>query len=455
MEITSHISWKRSSSGHFCDSSTLANSNITISTETFSCEYSCQGSVAIASFCIEYSVDDDWTYLEGHQTYIFNVSDINTVTIGTVRGDWVSPFGSWNISTTFSLVTRTDTGEINSTPRVVSFPYLNLLEGHTHIIPLAVIDPDNDKIRCRWALDRECSSVCNGIPGAVLDPDSCTITYRANFETGVKVVAIMLEDFGPCSLLPLSSVAHQFAVNVDSTSGLSCSLPRFISPLHGTCINIPPRTQFTYQLTATSGCSNIAITSIQIIAPIGATENGPWHIFGTYNYYTNVAWTPTADQQNDTHFLCFMAINSENTTSEQSCIKLAAGYHPPTPLIESATPNHQLVYPSNFTLQIMFNDRIQRPLSSAFIEFYKSWELVYQINALSSLEVTFNGPNLTIIPNYVFTEGNIYYINFDRGIVESVKGCHLGNDPIYSQTFWTFEVIKLMPGKQLTVHLNM
>ena len=455
MEITSHISWKRSSSGHFCDSSTLANSNITISTESFRCEYSCQDSVSVAFLCIEYSVDDDWTYLEGHETYIFNVSDINAVTIGTVRNAWISPFGSWNISTTFSLVTRTDTGEINSTPRVVSFPYLNLLEGYSYNIPIAVIDPDNDKIRCRWAVGRECSSVCNSIPGAVLDPDSCTITYRAIYETGVKAAAIMIEDFGSCSFLPLSSVAHQFVMNVFSTSGLSCPLPpQFVSPLNETCINIPPGTQFTNQLIATSGCSSIPITSIKIIAPVGTTQGGLYHLYGTYNYYTNIAWTPTTSQQNDTHFLCVMAVNSENSASEQNCIKLAAGYHPPTPLLESATPNHQLVYPSNITLQIMFDGRIQRPSSSAFIKFYKSWELVYQINASSSSEVTFNGPNLTIVPNYVFTEGNIYFINFDRGIVESIKGCHLGNHPIYSQTFWTFEVIKLTPGKRLTACIS-
>ena len=454
MEITFHTSWRRSSTGHFCDSSTLANSNIIISTETFSCEYSCQGTGAIPSFCIEYSVDDDWTYLEGHKTYTFNVPDINTVTIGTVSNAWVSPFGSWNISTTFSLVTRTDTGEINSTPRVVSFPYLNLLAGHNYNISLPVIDPDNDKIRCRWAIDRECSSVCNSIPGAVLDPDSCTITYRANYGTGLKAAAIMVEDFGSYSFLPLSSVAHQFVVNVVNTSGLSCSSPPWIvSPLHGTCINIPPRTRFTNRLIATSNCSQIPKIYIQIIAPIGTIKNGPY-VFGTYNYYTHVQWTPTASQQNDTHFLCFMAINSENSASEQHCIKLAAGYHPPTPLLESATPNNQLVYPSNITLQIMFHERIQRPSSSAFIKFYKSGKLVYQINALSSLEVTFNGPNLTIVPNYVFTEGNIYYIHFDRGIVESVKGCHLGNNPIYSRTFWTFEVINLIPGKRLTVQLN-
>ena len=420
MEITSHISWRRSSRGRYCDSSTLANSNITISTITFRCEYSCQDSIAVASFCIEYSADDDWTYLEGHVTHIFNVSDINAVTIGTVSGDWILPFGNWNISTTFSLVTRADTGEINSTPRVVSFPYLTLLEGFTYSIPLPVIDPDNDKIRCRWALGRECSNVCNGIPGAILDPNSCNITYTANYGTGVKAVAIMVEDFGPCSFLPLSSVAHQFAVNVVSTSSLSCpSPPLIVFPLHGTCINIPPGTHFANQLVATSGCLNVAITSIQIIAPIGATKNGTWHVFGTNNYYINVTWTPTTSQQNDTHFLCFMAINSENSASEQYCIKLAAGYHSPMPLLESATPNNQLVYPSNITLYIMFDRRIQRPNSTpAFIKFYKSWELVYQINASSSLEVNFNGPSLTIMPNYVFTEGNVYYINFDGGIVE-------------------------------------
>ena len=450
MEITSHISWRRSNI--YCNSSrVINNNNINVTTTDFSCQYSCQDSISIPFFCIEYSVDDNWSYVEGHEIVIFNVSDKNAVTIGTVGCCYLS-FSSWNISTTFSLVIRNDTGEINSTPRVASLPYINLLEGHSYNIPLAVIDPDNDKIRCRWALDRECVGICNRIPGAVLNPESCTITYQAVYETGVKGAAIMVEDFGSCSFLPLSSVAHQFLMNVVSTSSLSCpSPPRIVSPLHGTCFNIPSGTQFADQLVATSGCSNIAITSIQTIAPIGATKNGPYtqYVFGIYNYYINVQWTPTAGQQNDTHFLCFTAVNSENSASEQHCIKLAAGYYPPAPLPESATPNHQLVYPSNITLHITFDRRIQRPNStSAFIKFYKLWELVYQINASSSLEVSFIGPNLTIMPNYKFTEGNLYYINFDGGIVESIEGCHLGNNPMYSQTFWTFEVIKLMPGKR-------
>ena len=168
---------------------------------------------------------------------------------------------------------------------------------------------------------------------------------------------------------------------------------------------------------------------------------------GTNNYYTNISWTPTANQQNDIHIFCYIAVSSEGLTSEQSCTKVAI-YHPPSPLRESATPNHQFVYPSNNNLQIMFDKKIQRPSTPAFIRFYESGEVVYQIDTSSSLEVNFDGPNLTIVPNYIFSEGNTYYVTFDEGVIESVR-CHLGNIPILCETFWTFEVINLKPGKRL------
>ena len=451
MEIIFHTSWRRSNSQTFCDSSTLAaDSNTTVGSRSYSCQYGCQGSVDVSFFCTEYSVENDWLYLEGHETHVFNVSDTNAVTIGIIGTAWVKPYGIWNISTTFSLVPRADTGQINSSPQVVSFPKLQLLEGHDHTISLAVIDPDDDRIQCRWANGRECSSVCNSIPGAVLDPNSCTIRYHANFGIGLKAIAIMIEDFVPSSLLPLSSVAHQFLVEVVNISQLICpSPPRFITPLQGKCINISPSNRYTQQLIATSGCSNVSITSIQIIALTGASKGELQRIPGIDNYYINITWMPTANQQNDTHFLCYIAVSSENLTSEQSCIQLAAGYYPPSPLFESATPYHQFVYPSNNTLQIMFDRKIQRPSTAAFIRFYKSGEVVYQIDTSSSVEVNFNGPNITIVPNYMFTEGSTYDVYFDEGVVESVEGCHLGNDPILCETFWTFEILNLVPGKIL------
>ena len=454
MEITSQISWRRSyssSPNYYCDSNTVIHS-IPIENRRLNCQYGCQGSINLPFLCTEYSVEGDWSCLQGHTTfYHFNVYDINTVTIGTVGGDWIDPYGNWNISTTFSLATRPDTGGINSSPRVTSFPYLYLLEGYYYTIPLAVTDPDNDEVRCRWANGIECSSVCDRIPGAVLDPESCTIRYHANFGTGLKVAAIMIEDFLSCSSVPLSSVAHQFIVKVaDRFQPLCSSPPWFTTSVRGSCINIPPNTTFTSRLRAYSGCFSSPITSIQIIAPVGMSKGGLYRE-STRVYYTNIAWTPTANQQNDTHFLCYMAVSSENLTSEQSCIKLAAGYHPPAPLRESATPNHQLVYPSNNTLQIMFDRKIQHPSTSAFIRFYKSGEVVYQIDTSSSPEVNFDGSNLIIVPNYIFSEGNIYYVNFNRGVVVSVEGCHLGNDPILSDTFWTFEILHLIPGKRLFI----
>ena len=453
MEITSHISLRRSYNRYYCDSSTLANSNTTIVTLILNCQYGCYGSITIPLFCIEYSVEKEWLYLEGSKTQIFNVSDINAVTIGITGGYWVIPYGSSNISTTFSLVPRADTSQLNSSPRVVSFPKLQAVEGHDYTIPLIVIDPDGDTVRCRWAIDSECSSVCNSIPGAVLDPNSCTIRYHANNGIGLKAVAIMIEDFLPSSTVPLSSVAHQFLVEVVNVSQLSClSPPTWFIPMHGACINIDS-TSFETYLFANSGCSHVSIISIQIIAPIGTTKgellNRRIQGQSTDDYFTNITWTLTANQQNDTHILCYIAVSSEGLTSEQSCIKLAVGYHPPSPLRESATPNHQLVYPSNNTLQIMFDRKIQRPSTPAFIRFYRSGEVVYQIDTSSSLEVNFDGPNLTIVPNYIFTKRNIYYVNFDNGTVKSVEGCHLGNNPILDETFWTLEVINLMPGKKL------
>ena len=223
----------------------------------------------------------------------------------------------------------------------------------------------------------------------------------------------------------------------------TCSLlPQFLKPTlpNGACVAVPPGTLFIRQIMATSGCSNVEITSIQVFAPNGISVGELQHVQGTNHYYINIAWMPTANQQNDTHYLCFVAVNSVGLSSEPFCMQLAVGYHPPAPIPESA--NHQLVYPSNNTLHIMFDRNIQRPSTSAFIR-YRLGNEVYLIDALSS-EVTFNESSLSIVSNHTFAEGSGYYITFDRGVVQSVDsiaGCQLVNEPILSNTFWTFEII--------------
>ena len=220
MEISYQISWRRSANGHECTSDNVTNSTLINGEDNIRCQYSCSGTIIspISYVCTDFSVEDDWSFGEYHSTSIFNsASDENTVTIGTVNVNWIKEAGdgNWNVSTTFSLAKRTDTGKINSSPRILPTPPLYLQQGCSYTISLPVSDPDNDIVRCRWAVGTECASICNRFYGAVLDSATCTITYTANNGTGIKVVAIMIEDYAPGSpYRPLSSVALQFLILV-------------------------------------------------------------------------------------------------------------------------------------------------------------------------------------------------------------------------------------------------
>ena len=232
----------------------------------------------------------------------------------------------------------------------------------------------------------------------------------------------------------------------------SCSSPpEFVLPAlpQETCLAVPPGSLFMKQITATSHCSNVTITSIKVFAPIGTIVGDIQHIQGTNHYYVNVAWLPAANQQNDKHLVCVVATSSLGLSSVPLCMQLAVGYYPPSPVSKSAT--HQLVYPSSGTLSIAFDRNIQRPSATAFIKFYKLEEEIYRIDASLSTEITFDGTSLTIVPNYMFSEKYAYNVNFDGGVVQSVNsfvGCQLVNEPISIETFWTFTVIDMTPGKK-------
>ena len=226
MEISYYVSWEQDGISNECNSSTVEDGDILDGSDSIDCLYSCSGVITEMSYnCTCYSAEDNWSFGHNQLTHVFKrTSDVNTVTIGSLGTSWSSKInGSWNISTTFSLVTRRDTGKINSSPRVATAPLIRLQEGCEHTIPLSVSDPDNDTVRCRWAVGRECKGICKKFPGSILDPDSCTIKYFANYGTGVKAVAIMIEDYVSGSKHPLSSVALQFLVSVFSSSQ-PCSL---------------------------------------------------------------------------------------------------------------------------------------------------------------------------------------------------------------------------------------
>ena len=423
MEIYFHISWRRdrSDTGGNCDSNTV-NTGTLIGGNSLTCQYGC--SVTISSlqyFCTEYSVYDNWSFGSNVITYDFSTYSGGLITVGTKSVDWISPIDSaWNVSTTFNLMIRRDNHRINSSPRAVSLP-LRIQSGCHHIIPMAVSDPDGDVVHCRWAVGKECEGICNGIPGAVLNSTTCTITYQANNGTGYKAVAIMVEDFIPGSSQPLSSVAFQFLVLVVSSDQSCNKKPIFLAPTpsSGSCISIPPGGTFTTELRVNSRSSSISITDIYIASPIGTNKGGLQRGRNTRIYYVTIRWTPKVDQQNMTHHFCFMAVNSEGIGSDQSCIELAVAPYP--------TSNSYFITLSDSTIDINFNRQIRPTTVSAFIIIYEysSDVEVYRIDVSSSSEVTFDKPTtMTIRPRYTFTEGSIYYIRLDKGVVWSDVECN-------------------------------
>lgn len=219
MEISYHISWRGS-----CDSNDIASGTLLSSRSNLGCQYGCSDTTIsqMPFVCTCFNTEDYWLFGEHHITHIFNnTSDQNTVTIGTVNGNWISDVGdgSWNVSTTFSLIARNDTGIVNSSPRISSSLPLRLQERCSYTIPLVISDPDNDIIQCRWATEPECGGVCNMFPGATLSSSSCTISYTANDGVGYRVATVMIEDFARESQTgPLSSVALQFLVLIVSSS---------------------------------------------------------------------------------------------------------------------------------------------------------------------------------------------------------------------------------------------
>ena len=458
MEISFHISWRRSYAGGIC----VSNGDNIAGLGNVNCRYGCSGIIRspLSYVCTDFSDSEDWQYGGDSFSYIFPTTVNNVVTIGFVSCCWIYPFHRLNVSTTFSLTIRNDTGQINSSPHAATANAVHLQQGCSHTIPLVVSDPDNDIIQCRWAVGTECLDVCNRFPGAQLNSSSCTITYEADNinttgsgYTGMEyyVAALMIEDFIPGSTQPLSSVALQFLVLVNSSTEPCYQRPEFIDPTlpQGTCYGIQAGETFTTQIIATSNHSLFTIVEIQTVSPSGTNKGPLHHIQDTYSYYVNITWTPTSSQLDQVHPFCYTAVNSVGSASEQTCIQILAEYRSPAPYPGPAVPNQQMVYGFNATFHINFDKDILPPVKNgaAIIKFYEflSDVEVYRIDAASSSEVTFsNATQITVKPNYVFTEKTIYYILFSHGIVQGSEGCRI-SAAVSNTNFWNFEVLDITP----------
>ena len=211
---------------------------------------------------------------------------------------------------------------------------------------------------------------------------------------------------------------------------------------------IPPRATFAVQLIAFSGRLDFSIVDIETSLPSNAMVGNLTQVPDSDSYYVNVTWTPEASQENQTHTLCFSAVSSNGLMVNESCINLLPGYYLPSPVQATATPNQQLVYPSNATWHIMFNRTIRRPSKASYITFHEfnSEQEVYRIDVSQSQEVAFDQSNgISITPNFTFEEQTRFSIMFDRAVVQGLELCGPESEPLVDKNYWTFETRDITP----------
>ena len=442
MEISYFISWRRDVSWHspWCDYSTVGR--LLRGEGSLQCFAGCSGTISSLSYvCSDYSYQENWSFGGYQVTYDFSRHGSTTIRVGTSGCCWIAPYHeSWNVATTFSLAYRTDIGGINSSPRAITSPVVRLQAGCTTTIALAVNDPDGDVVRCRWGSNsNECGGVCNEFPEAYLNSHSCTITVTST-RTGFRIAALMIEDFATTSsAVPFSSVSLQFLVYIVRFSGSCGQQPEFVDPTlpQNSCEVITSGQTFTTQITAFSGGSSYFIREIVTVSPRGTTKSNVQRIGATNNYYVNIYWTPDSSQQSQTHQFCYAAVNSVGLSSEQICIQIMAGYVRPT-------ANTLLLYISNTSWHITFDQSIQRSSQSADIIFYEfnSDREVYRLDASSSREIVLHqSRTLIVTPSYTFAGTNSYYINIEEGIVQSTQGCRPDNIAVTNgKSYWTIGI---------------
>ena len=437
----------------------------------FFCVQGCPSNLLVSLIryvCTDYSFSGNWEY--GQRTLRFSFPNATRITLSAKGCCWVSPYlsSSWDIFTSIDLTVRQDTGKINSSPQARFLPVIQIQEGCNSSIAIAPYDPDGDVVRCRWgnATTGECSGICNGFPGAILDEQTCSLLYRSTGgDVGFKAVAIIMEDFSVSDTaynLPLSTVALNFLVNVYSF-GLNCSagVPEFIKPTppHMACIAIPRGMQYDGRIVIDTNSPTAAITEVQTVGPVGLMRSAVTAIPLTTQTYMNVTWLPGEsdyfENNNNVESMCFTGLSSTRQSTEQRCISWMAGVLPPQVISGSTKPRNMKVNPINPVFEVRFNQDIVRSIhpSRFVIRDTLRNEEVYSItvNGQEGIEsIQFlDDENVTISTNFRFEEKRNFSVSLESGFVKGTTGCGPQNEEYPANDLWSFETMDITPPRIL------
>nr|XP_022301095.1 uncharacterized protein LOC111109306 [Crassostrea virginica] len=293
-----------------------------MSSDYWQCTSGCLGTVNLASvnyICTGASVTENWE--QGENTFTYTFPGIGPYTVEYTGGDWVTlDFGSpgrWSVGTVVYLANRSDTHLANRSPVTAAKPLYIVQYGCETALRIPVADDDGDIVRCRWSEGSECVSICNALPLATLDSNTCIISFPANFtRNGRFAVAVSVEDFPKSNIsigselytpsTNISTVNLQFLVKTPQVSGNCTEKPRFVvpTPEQGSLL----QTSYLDIFNVSFYVNSIQrITKIDITAPAGMTHTSlesvpslPGSVFVT------ATWKPTLNQVG-THIVCAIA----------------------------------------------------------------------------------------------------------------------------------------------------
>ncbi|XP_057305113.1 uncharacterized protein LOC130642060 [Hydractinia symbiolongicarpus] len=316
-------------------------------------------------------------------------------------------------------------------------------------------------VKCRFAKGgQECGAICDGLPGATIDEDKCTLTYNANQQKGLFPISIQIEDYASkTSTIPLSSVALQFLINVYQSTGKCSDKPYFssTSPLDASCENIPVNGTYITRIIATSGSPNDHITEFTTSSPSGMIKSDVQKVINTTGlptlakgvtwYYINVTWTARQNQKGANIF-CFTAVAQSKRNSERRCITLYVGAS--TPKIDKLSlqpkPN-EIVRSTIKIFTFRYDQDIIKTTSNALIKILRD-------DGKVTYNFTIDSNNIKILQNRIieiytpglkFEEARRYTIVADAGFVKGKHECGKEADVVTSNFGWSFVVSDNFP----------
>ncbi|CAF1317920.1 unnamed protein product [Rotaria sp. Silwood1] len=462
MQIRQRYSWNRASV--FCNDTYIASltqigDNTSVSCVSGTCSTWNSNLIYTKTYCTDYSINGSVS--SGEIYYIRTVSLNIAFSIAFASGNWfaslvVGANGLWSVINRINTILRPD-GYLNNSPVATTLPviYKAINTQHVHVVQISDLD-STDTLRCRWSIGSttntnthdECADVCNGVPGAVLYNDNCTLVFTLTQSAKYVAVALQIEDYyTSTSSSPMSSVPLQFLFyGYLAPSG--CSTPPAIigNRPNRACIGTPIGSNVTEYVIAQVYCPGKTITDFVTSSPVGlrkSTIQNP----SSGIYRIILSWIPTATQFGPQGF-CAGAVDNTNVQSNQWCITFLVGYDSPN-LIQASSVQGTVspigtIFANHTIFSIQATRQVNRPSRNYTYVYFNdvaTGTSVYTVDCGWDPHVMYSGNTITFyIPSPPWIPGHTYYVTFDSGVASGTDFCKPESSPITDPNFWRFDI---------------